>query len=202
MCEYCTFLFQHSAFHIAQLIFHVFAVKEKHEKSPNIPKTLDLEQKIRAFTSICEEDVNEAVSLVRKHPGLHDGFNHLANIMQEVIRKDPGQFMQQLLGTEKSSELTGFFGLIGGASVTVEMYADQLKSLGVTHMTDELLSSSDLNETQEKAQRIIHLVRFFWVDATDASLDFGGHLAEAKLFPYLAKDIKNLDKSFDVSLKT
>ena len=177
-------------------------MKEKSQKLPDTLKTL--EQKIRTFTSICEEDANEAVSLANKHPDLHDDFNHLANIMHKAVRKDAKQFMQQLavLLTENSTELISFFTLIGGAAATVEMYSGQLKIVGVTHLTDKLFSDSGLNITQAEALELIHWIRMFWVDVTDASLDFARGLAEAKLFPYLAEDLKNLDKSFSVSLKT
>ena len=177
-------------------------MKEKSQKSPDTHKTL--EQKIRTFTAICEEDANEAVSLAGKHPNLHDDFNLLVNIMHKAVRKDAKQFMQQLavLLTENSTELISFFTLIGGAAATVEMYSGQLKIVGVTHLTDKLFSDSGLNITQAEALELIHMIRMFWVDATDASLDFARGLAEAKLFPYLTEDLKNLDKSFSVSLKT
>ena len=159
-----------------------------------------MEQKIRGLVSICEENAQEAVSLASKHPDLHDDFSHLVNIMHETIRKDPEQFVMQLPVDDMSSELMNFFALIGGASATVNMYADLLKILGVTHVTDKLLEASQVNKKQQIAIYVINLIRMFWVNATDASLAFAACLAEAELFPYLAEDVKNLDKSFGVSL--
>ncbi|KAK7115728.1 hypothetical protein V1264_001547 [Littorina saxatilis] len=163
---------------------------EKPSSEP--PKTL--EEKVRQLWSVSDEDAKEAILLIEKHPDDNEDFNHLANIMQEVVRGDQYQVARQLYLITRNckTHLMDFLALIGGAKATVEVYTNQLKVLGVTFFPEKLFEENHEGE-KGRALQILIKMRSFWVNATDLSMIFSARLAEAKLFPYLAEDIKNLD---------
>ncbi|XP_076444160.1 uncharacterized protein LOC143282413 [Babylonia areolata] len=164
-----------------------------------------VEQKIQSYLSIPEDDAKAALSLAAKHPDSQDEFSHLVNIMHLAVKSDPLLFVGQLNGIDGLNESTtsifgadliDFLALIGGAKTTVEVYADQLKRMNVTHLTDQLLQE-ELDEKHETALSVIRVMRDFWVNATDHCSEFADRLLEAGVLSFLKEDLKNLEENFE-----
>lgn len=158
-----------------------------------------------------KEDVEEALALVAKYH-LKDYFQNLRQVLSScrvheaaepdsnrtVISKSHWTLLKEMKQLEKVNTSEGdikgdIFALVGGAKLSVKMYVDLLKSVGVKHVTDKTFITPSL----QAAGRIIKTMQSRWVNATDASGLFSCKLAEAGLFPYLAEDIKHLPSDFD-----
>ncbi|KAL8606719.1 hypothetical protein ACOMHN_018753 [Nucella lapillus] len=181
--------------------------QEKEASDPSCDGSVarkQLEQKIHSFLSIPEEDTKQALSVADKHPDLQDDFLHLVDILHKSVKSNPEEFVRQLnciKGPDQVSvslagkDFIDFLALIGGAKATVEVYAGQLKSMGITHVTDKLLND-EVEEQHQTAMYVIVLMRHFWENATDCSLVFGGRLAETSVISCFVMDLKNLEENF------
>ncbi|KAL8606718.1 hypothetical protein ACOMHN_018752 [Nucella lapillus] len=165
-----------------------------------------LEEKIRSYLTIPEEDKKEALSLARQYPRFKNEFNKLVHLMHARTTCSDGEFIRQakkitrtkrIVNHKVTQILVDFFALIGGAKASASLYTSCLRRMGVSYLSGNYDSTEFTLMSDEMF--VIRSIRHFWWNATHCSREMVGRLAETNVIACMTKDLKGLGGRFHSS---